>query len=71
VQAPITAAVIVMEMTDNQQMTVPLMAASFLAYGVSRVVCPQALYGALAERFLAAMTRTHDVNAAASPVEAG
>ena len=27
VQAPITAAVIVMEMTDNQQMTVPLMAA--------------------------------------------
>jgi H+/Cl- antiporter ClcA len=71
VQAPITAAVIVMEMTDNQQMTVPLMAASFLAYGVSRVVCPQALYGALAERFLAAMTRTQDVNAAASPVEAG
>ena len=71
VQAPITAAVIVMEMTDNQQMTVPLMAASFLAYGVSRIVCPQALYGALAARFLAAMTRTQDVNAAASPVEAG
>jgi H+/Cl- antiporter ClcA len=69
VQAPITAAVIVMEMTDNQQMTVPLMAVSFLAYGVSRMVCPHALYGALAERFLAAMARTQDVNAASSVVE--
>jgi H+/Cl- antiporter ClcA len=69
VQAPITAAVIVMEMTDNQDMTVPLMAASFLAYGVSRLICPHALYGALAERFLTAMTKTHDVNVAASPAE--
>jgi H+/Cl- antiporter ClcA len=57
VQAPITAAVIVMEMTDNQDMTVPLMAASFLAYGVSRVVCPHPLYGALAERFLKAYAK--------------
>ena len=53
VQAPITAAVIVMEMTDNQDMTIPLMAASFLAYGVSRLVCPHGLYGVLAKRFLA------------------
>jgi H+/Cl- antiporter ClcA len=67
VQAPITAAVIVMEMTDNQQMTIPLMAASFLAYGVSKLVCPHALYGALAERFISAMNKTHDVNVAASP----
>jgi len=55
VQAPITAAVIVMEMTDNQAMTIPLMATSFLAYGVSRLVCRQALYGALAQRFMASM----------------
>jgi H+/Cl- antiporter ClcA len=55
VQAPITAAVIVMEMTDNQDMTIPLMASSFLAYGVSRLVCRRALYGALAERFLRAV----------------
>jgi len=52
VQAPITAAVIVMEMTDNQAMTIPLMAASFLAYGVSRLLCRRPLYGALAEIFL-------------------
>ena len=68
VQAPITAAVIVMEMTDNQQMTVALMAASFLAYGVSRLLCPHPLYGALAERFLANLRVSGDVNEAASPV---
>ncbi len=55
VQAPITAAVIVMEMTDNQDMTIPLMATSFLAYGVSRLICRRPLYGALATRFMAAM----------------
>jgi H+/Cl- antiporter ClcA len=55
VQAPITAAVIVMEMTDNQAMTIPLMATSFLAFGVSRLVCRRALYGALARRFLRAI----------------
>jgi H+/Cl- antiporter ClcA len=55
VQAPITAAVIVMEMTDNQGMTIPLMATSFLAYGVSRLVCRRSLYGALARRFLRAV----------------
>jgi H+/Cl- antiporter ClcA len=56
VQAPITATVIVMEMTDNQRMTIPLMATSLLAFGVSRLVCRRALYGALARRFLAAMS---------------
>jgi H+/Cl- antiporter ClcA len=57
VQAPITATVIVMEMTDNQAMTIPLMATSFLAFGMSRLVCRRALYGALARRFLLAMQR--------------
>lgn len=58
VQAPITAAVIVMEMTDNQDMTIPLMATSFLAFGVSRLVCRRPLYGALARRFLRAVETT-------------
>jgi H+/Cl- antiporter ClcA len=52
VQAPITATVIVMEMTDNQHIIVPLMATAFLSFGVSRLVCRRPLYGALAERFL-------------------
>ncbi|HEY4043169.1 MAG TPA: chloride channel protein [Rhodopila sp.] len=52
VQAPITAAVIVMEMTANQSLTIPLMATSFLSFAVSRLVCRRPLYGALARRFL-------------------
>ena len=51
VQAPITATVIVMEMTDDGQVTVALMATALLAFGVSRLVCPQPLYAALAEQF--------------------
>jgi len=57
VQAPVTAAVIVMEMTDNQDMTIPLMATSFVAYVLSRVLCPQPLYAGLAERYLASLRR--------------
>lgn len=50
--APITAFVIVMEMTDNHGMVVPLMAAAVIAYGTSRLVCPRSLYHVLAEQFL-------------------
>ena len=52
VQAPITATVIVMEMTDDQRVTVPLMATAMLAFGVSRLVCRRPLYATLAKRFL-------------------
>jgi H+/Cl- antiporter ClcA len=57
VQAPITATVIVMEMTDNQRMTIPLLATAMLAFGMSRLICRRPLYGALAKRFLAAQGR--------------
>jgi len=53
VQAPITAFVIVMEMTDNHDMVVPLMLATLLATAVSRVVCPRPLYKSLANNYLA------------------
>jgi H+/Cl- antiporter ClcA len=52
VQAPITAFVIVTEMTDNHAMVVPLMAASLIAYATSRSVCPEGVYHALAKGFL-------------------
>jgi len=53
VQAPITAFVIVMEMTDNHDMVVPLMLATLLATAVSRMICPRPLYKALANNYLA------------------
>ncbi len=52
VQTPITAFVIVMEVTDNHAMLFPLMAASFIAYGTSRLVCQEAVYRELAKRFV-------------------
>ena len=51
VQAPITATIIVMEMTANGNLTIPLLATSMLAYGSSRLVCRRPLYGALARHF--------------------
>jgi H+/Cl- antiporter ClcA len=53
VQAPITAFVIVTEMTDNHAMVVPLMAAAVIAYATSRLVCQEGIYHALAQRFIA------------------
>lgn len=54
VQTPITAFVIVMEMTDNQALLLPLMATSFLAYVTSRLICPEPIYRELALNFLPA-----------------
>ena len=55
VQSPITAAAILLEMTSARFFTLPLTAASIVAYEVSRLVCPTPLYEALAETFLARM----------------
>lgn len=52
VQAPITAFVIVMEMTNNHAMLLALMATSFIAYGTSHLICPRPLYYSLAQAFL-------------------
>ncbi len=52
VQAPITAVIIVMEMTNDQRVTVPLMATAMLAFGVSRLVCRRPLYATMSKRFL-------------------
>ena len=52
VQAPITAFVIVTEMTDNHAMMVPLMAAAMIASTTSRLICPEGVYHALAKNYL-------------------
>ncbi len=52
IQAPITAMVIVLEMTSNQNMIFPLMVTAFLGSGVSSLICPRPLYRALADSFL-------------------
>ena len=54
VQSPLTAFIIVMEMTNNQDMMLALILTSFIANGVSHLVCPQPIYHALSKAFLAA-----------------
>ncbi len=52
VQAPLTALVIVTEMTGNRGLTLPLMSAALIGRGASALVCRQSLYRTLATRFL-------------------
>lgn len=52
VQSPLTAFVIVMEMTNDQEMLMALILTSFIAYGISHLVCPQPIYHALSQAFL-------------------
>lgn len=51
-QAPITAFVIVMEMIDNHEMILPLMATAFIAKVCSRLVCPTPIFHTMAKKFL-------------------
>jgi H+/Cl- antiporter ClcA len=51
-QAPITGFVIVTEMTDSHGMIVPLMCSAMVAYAVSRLICREGIYHALAHGFL-------------------
>ena len=51
VQAPLTSFIIVMEMTGDRDMLLPLMATALIAHAASRLVCPNSLYKTLAEDF--------------------
>lgn len=53
VQTPITAFVIVLEMTGNNGMLLPLMLTALIAQGTSKLICPEAIYEAMAVPFLA------------------
>ena len=51
VRAPLTAVVIISEMTANRQMILPLFAAAVIADVAARLVCKQRLYHGLAANF--------------------
>ena len=67
VQTPITAFVIVMEMTDNQDLVLALMATSMIASGASKLVCKKPIYYALADNFMAARAQTKTDEAGDEP----
>lgn len=52
VQAPITAFVIILEMTADTHDTVPVMCTALLGYGIARLVSRESLYHGLAKAYL-------------------
>jgi len=55
VQAPLTATAIVIEMTSNPAMTVPVGIAAILGTLASRVVCKEPVYAAMSHQFLSVL----------------
>ena len=53
VRAPMTSVIIMMEMTADRTMILPLFATALIADAVSAVVCRPKLYHALSEQFRA------------------
>lgn len=57
VQAPMTAFVIILEMTGDHQAVVPIMAVSMIGYVTSRLLSREPLYHGLSRNFIAAAIR--------------
>ncbi|WP_413989081.1 chloride channel protein [Labrys okinawensis] len=51
VRAPLTAVLIIAEMTDSRAMILPLLATAIIADGVSAFICPERLYHCLSKTF--------------------
>lgn len=51
VQAPLTSFVIVSEMTADHALIFPLMVSALMASAISKLICPEGIYHALATRF--------------------
>ncbi len=66
VQAPMTAFVIILEMTGNHDNVIALMAASVLGYGTARLITREPLYHALSRLFIADVLRQRRVQATPS-----
>ncbi len=61
-QAPLTSAVISMELTDNHDLAIPIIAACLLGRAFSSLLCKTPIYRALAIKLL----QQHDADAAAA-----
>jgi H+/Cl- antiporter ClcA len=61
-QAPITSFVIIEEMTNANEMVIPLMIASFIGYGISQLIQRESLYHALAHGFIENLVLTKKVD---------
>nr|WP_255617141.1 chloride channel protein [Aurantimonas sp. VKM B-3413] len=69
VQAPMTAFVIIIEMTGNHDNILPVMTAAVLGYGTARLLAPEPLYHALSRLFIADVLRRRRTEAAEAASE--
>ena len=70
VQAPMTAFVIILEMTGNHDNVIALMCASMLGYGTARMISHEPLYHALSRVYIAdAIRRKRAETAATAPAQ--
>ena len=69
-QAPLTSAVISLELTANQNMVIPLMTVCLLARAISTRFCPTPVYHAFARQAIAEYEKKIETNATESPVAA-
>ncbi len=67
VQAPITATIIVIEMTSDLTMAVPVGIAAILGTIGSRLICPEPIYHAMAREFLRLTTAAAPLTPASAP----
>ncbi len=51
VQSPVTAVVIMVEMTDSVHVTLPMFAGALIAYQISKCICKDSIYTALASNY--------------------
>jgi H+/Cl- antiporter ClcA len=63
-QAPLTSAIISMELTDNQAMIIPILAVCLIARGSSALFCPVPVYRAFAQRLIAGYESRHEPRSA-------
>jgi H+/Cl- antiporter ClcA len=63
--APLTSAVIAMELTNNQDMVIPIMAACLLARAAASIFCPTPVYKDFAERMIQDFERQQALRAEA------
>ena len=61
VQAPMTAFVIIVEMTDDHHAVIPIIAAAMIGYLTSRILSREPLYHGLSRVFVATALRSHRV----------
>ncbi len=59
-QSPFTAFVVVLEMTHSHEISIPIMAAAFLATGTSRLINPKPLYQSLCDNYFSVQKNKPD-----------